>query len=197
MDFESLMSYTHPLHAEVILGHVAVKNHRPQHNDVLREIPGHRFIPKGEDYWRFPLTWTTLVCLARSFPNLTLSADLQDWAEMKWSHIEAITTLRTGEGEGYIDDDLLKRLNDLTPQSRSLIEPVERRYQAAGALLLATAERFLLLDEQGTGKMSEAALALGLYPDTLPALIVSPASTLYTWKRELALFNIDAAILDG
>lgn len=191
------MNYQHPLHAEIILGHVAVKNHKPIHNDVLKEIPGHKFIGRGADYWRFPLTWTTLVCLARSFPNLTLSDELSYWAHERSNRLESIKLLRTGEGEEIVTDELLDRINTMVPPSRSLIYPVKRRYQAAAALLLASAERFLLLDEQGTGKMSEAALTFSLYPETLPALIVSPASTLYTWQRELGLFGIDAAILDG
>jgi SNF2 family DNA or RNA helicase len=40
-------------------------------------------------------------------------------------------------------------------------------------------------------------MALSLYPDTLPALIVAPSSTLYTWRRELGVFGIDSVILDG
>lgn len=197
MDFEELMSYDHPLKAEIVLGYIAVKNHRPLHTDVLKEIPGHRFIGKGLDYWRFPLTWTTLVCLSRSFPNLILSDDLSYWAHERWSRIETIIKLRTGEGEAIVDDEMLRQFDAITPSSRSPISPVERRYQVSGALLLATAERFLLLDEQGTGKMTEAGMTFSLYPDTFPALIVSPASTLYTWQRELAEFGIDALILDG
>lgn len=191
------MSYEHPLHAEIVLGHVAVKNHKPIHNDTLKEIPGHKFIARGADYWRFPLTWTTMVCLAHSFPNLTLSDELSDWAHQRWAHIETILKLRTGEGDELVTDEMLDKFNDLVPSNRSLIHPVKRRYQAAGALLLATAERFLLLDEQGTGKMSEAALTFGLYPETLPALIVAPGSTLYTWQRELGVFGVDADVLDG
>lgn len=191
------MSYDYPLKAEIILGYVAVQNSRPTHNDILKEIPGHKFIGRGLDYWRFPLTWTTLVCLTRSFPNLILSDDLSQWAHDRWERLETVIKLRTGEGEAIVDDEMLKQFSALVPESRSPLSPVERRYQISGALLLATAERFLLLDEQGTGKMTEAALTFNLWPETLPAIIVSPASTLYTWQRELGVFGIDATILDG
>lgn len=191
------MTYQHPIHAQIVLGHVAVKNHGPSHNDTLKEIPGVKFIGGGADYWRFPLTWATLVCLTRSFPNLTLSDELSDWAHQAWQRIEMLNMLRRGEGEEYVTDEMLEQFAAIMPPNRSPLSPVNRRYQVAGALLLASAERFLLLDEQGTGKMTEAAMALSLYPETLPALIVSPASTLYTWKRELELFGIKAAILDG
>jgi SNF2 family DNA or RNA helicase len=186
-----------PIHAEIILGKVALRNTRQIHNDILSEIPGNHFKGRGADYWEFPLTWVTLVCLTRSFPDITLSDPLRAWAENYWAWLEPIVKLRTGQGEEYVTDELLEQFAAIMPASRSPLTPVKRRYQVSGALLLATAKRFVLLDELGMGKMTEAGTALSLYPDTRPALIVAPASTLYSWQKELAVFGLDSTILDG
>lgn len=168
------------------------------HWDLLNEIPGRAYKGGGSDYVTLPLSWVSLVCLSNSFENLELGPLLHAWAEYFYtSVVEPCTLLRTGEGEGFITNDLLADIAMLMPPERSPINPKMRRYQVAAALLLATARRFILLDEQGTGKMTEVATTLALYPTTLPALIVSPGNTLHTWQRELALFGIESVILDG
>jgi SNF2 family DNA or RNA helicase len=169
------------------------------HGERIAEVPGARFHGKGQDYWSVPLSWTSLVCLTNTFGDVFQPSDeLAQWANDYYSNvIEPCTLLRTGQGEGFIDDEMLSAIDALLPPHRSVVKPVVRRYQAAAALLLATAKRFALLDEQGTGKMTEVSMALSLYPDTLPALIVAPASTLYSWQFELAQFGIEADILDG
>lgn len=188
--------------AEISYGHIALIT-KFVHSELAATIPGGTFVGRGEDYWKLPLTWTTLVCLTNSFgEHLKMSDELVKWANAEYEYrVKPILDLRTGEGEAVVTDELLAQVAALCPESRSplpsSVDPVERRYQVSGALLLATAKRFLLLDEQGTGKMTEVAIALSLYPDTLPALIVAPASTLYSWQRELAMFGIDAEIIDG
>lgn len=197
MDLSDLM--TDPdLWATVAYGRIALRS-KFVHSERIAEIPGARFHGKGEDYWSLPLSWTSLVCLTNTFGDSFVPDEkLVEWANQYWSEVvEPCTLLRTGEGESYIDDGLLEQIDALLPNNRSVINPVERRYQAAAALLLATAKRFILLDEQGTGKMTEVSMTFSLYPNTLPALIVSPASTLYSWQYELAQFGLDSVILDG
>jgi SNF2 family DNA or RNA helicase len=76
---------------------------------------------------------------------------------------------------------------------------MSKDYQVAGAIFLATAKRAMLFDEQGTGKMTQTALTLSLYPDLKerPTLIISPKSVVWTWQRELAKFGIDSVVIDG
>ena len=184
-------------YADINHGKIALKT-QFAHSEMAATIPGARFVGKGEDYWTVPLTWTSMVCLGTTFGDCVEYTDrLLEWANYEWERIDACLKLRTGEGEAFVDDDLLERINELCPPNRSITTPVKRRYQAAAALLLGTAKRFILLDEQGTGKMTETALALSLYPDTLPALIVAPANTLYAWEYELSVFGIPSVILDG
>lgn len=187
-----------PVKATVAYGHIALKT-QFVHSELAATVPGAKFVAKGQDYWRVPLTWTSVVCLVGTFGDkLDMDQSLLDWINLEWkSRVEPVHKLRTGQGEEIVTDELLAQIDALCPPERSPLTPVNRRYQVAATLLLATAKRFLLLDEQGTGKMTEAAMALHLYPDTLPALIVSPASTIYTWQRELAVFGIESVILDG
>lgn len=193
---ESLMAEP-PIKLDIVLNRIRALNTKPVHNDRLIEIPGQKFVGKGKDYWTFPLTWVSLVCLTQSF-RVEMSDELAKWANDHYEgYIEPIMQLRQGEGEQIVTDELLEQINELLPPERSALEPVKRRYQVSGPLLLATAKRFLLLDQQGTGKMTQTATAFKLYPDTLPALIVAPASTLYTWQRELEIFGHPSRILDG
>jgi SNF2 family DNA or RNA helicase len=198
MALDDLMAMP-PFSATIHLGRIVLKGTQFVHSDMIASIPGSKFHGKGQDYWSLPLTWQSVVLLLEIFPEVVqLEEDLIAWTHDEWNNrIEPCTRLRTGEGEEFVTDELLESVAQLCPPNRSPIEPVKRRYQVSGAFLLATAKRFLLLDEQGTGKMTEGGLTLSLYPDTLPALIVSPASTLYTWERELSLFGLKAVILDG
>lgn len=168
-------------------------------SELVSDIPGAGFVGKGQDYWHVPLTWVSAVCLTNTFGNrITFEDKLAQWLVDEYEYrIEPVTKLRTGEGEEFVTDEMLDQFDALIPAERSPVTPVKRRYQVSGALLLATAKRFLLLDEQGTGKMTEIALTLSLYPETLPALIVSPNSTLYTWRRELAVFGVDSIVMDA
>lgn len=181
--------------ASIALGKIAV----PQSNavsDHMILMPGQKFVGNGRDYWSLPLSWTSLLCLRYTFGDaLVLSDELLAWANNYWENVvEPCLSLRTGDGEAVVTDELLAQFNGLVPANRPVLE---RRYQVSGALLLATAERFLLLDEQGVGKMTQGATALSLYPETRPALIVSPASVMYSWRRELEVFGIESTILDG
>lgn len=181
--------------ATIALGKIAVP-HSNAVSDHMILMPGQNFVGNGRDYWSLPLSWTSLLCLRYTFGDaLVMSDELLEWANQYWDTVvEPCMNLRTGNGEALIDDSLLERFNKLIPSSRPVLE---RRYQAAGALLLATAERFLLLDEQGLGKMTQGATTLSLYPETRPALIVAPASVTYSWRRELEVFGIESTILEG
>lgn len=181
--------------ASIALGKIALP-HSNAVTDWVVDMPGAKFVGNGRDYWTLPLSWTSLLCLRFTFgDSLVMSDDLLAWANMHWeSVVEPCINLRTGDGEAVVDDSLLERFNKLLPSSRSALD---RRYQVAGALLLTTAERFLLLDEQGLGKMTQGATALSLWPETRPALIVAPASVMYSWRRELDVFGVEATILEG
>lgn len=184
--------------ADVYLGRIVLSGTQFVHADAITTIPGSKFHGKGQDYWSLPLTWVTIVLLLEVFPDVEIGEALAQWATEEWENrIGPCSQLRSGEGEEIVTDELLSAVAELCPPTRSPIEPVKRRYQVSGAMLLTTARRFLLLDEQGTGKMTMGSMALAMYPDTHPALIVAPASTLYTWERELSLFGVSAVVLDG
>lgn len=187
-----------PFKADIYLNRIVLQDTQFVHSDGIATIAGSKFHGRGQDYWSLPLNWVTVVTLLEVFPNVIIGDKLAQWASDEWSNrIGPCIQLRTGEGEEIVTDEFLASFAELCPEKRSPVDPVERRYQVAGAMLLATAKRFLLLDEQGTGKMTMGAMTLALYPDTLPALIVAPASTLYTWQRELAIFGLESVILDG
>ena len=194
---EVLMAPPHT-QASIYNGHIALKTSFA-HSTRAPTIPGARFVGKGQDYWKVPLSWTSVVCMVNTFKGkLDMSDELVAWINAEWENkVSVCNKLRTGNGEEFVTDELLDQFDALIPPERSPKTPVDRRYQVAGALLLATAKRYLLLDQQGTGKMTQVAMALSLYPSTLPALIVAPASTLYAWQKELAVFGVDCVVLDG
>ena len=160
------------------------------HKDRIASIPGSRFVGGGKDYWTVPRTWPALKVMVRLFPGtLEWAPEAAEWANALWT--------------GRIEPSLELRNVGAKPEwveaiGASLPEGIKTKdYQVAGALYLATAKRAMLFDEQGTGKMTQTALTLSLYPDTLPALIVSPKGVVYTWQRELAKFGIKATVVDG
>lgn len=160
------------------------------HKERISSIPGSRFIGKGKDYWAVPRTWVSAQLLVRMFGDkLVWTADAEAFVNSLWSDtIEPALGLRN---EGA-KPEWITAVADMAPANRR-----PRDYQVSGALFLATAKRAMLLDEQGTGKMTQTALALSLYPDTLPALIVAPKGTIYTWQNELALFGLKSVVIDG
>lgn len=160
------------------------------HKSSVDSIPGSRFAGKGSDYWTIPRTWVSAKLMVRLFPDkLIWSDEAVNWLSDKWSgQIKPSLSLRNdGALPEWIDG-----VRTMVPETRN-----PRDYQVSGALFLATAKRAMLFDDQGTGKMTQTAMALSLYPDTKPALIVAPKGTIYTWQNELALFGITATVLDG
>lgn len=160
------------------------------HKDRIASIPGSRFVGGGKDYWTIPRSWAALKVLVRLFPNsLDWQPEAVEWANSIWvSLVEPSLSLRN---EGAKDEWVEAVAKNLPPG----IMP--KGYQVAGAIYLATAKRAMLFDEQGTGKMTQTALTLSLYPDALPALIISPKGVVYTWQRELAKFGLDSVVVDG
>lgn len=160
------------------------------HKDRISSIPGSRFVGGGRDYWTIPRTWPAMKVAVRLFPRtVEWSPESAQWANDLWSTvIEPAMMLRnTGAKQEWVDAVSKTLPPGILPKA----------YQVAGALFLATAKKAMLFDDQGTGKMTQTALTLSLYPDTLPALIISPKSVVYTWRSELAKFGIDAVVVDG
>lgn len=160
------------------------------HKDRIAAIPGSRFVGNGKDYWTIPRTWAAMKVCVRLFPGgLDWGADAAEWANSIWT--------------GLVEPSLSLRNEGAKPEWVEAIGKnlpagiLTKDYQIAGALYLATAKRAGLFDEQGTGKMTQTAMVLSLYPDTLPALIVSPKGLVYTWQRELAKFGVASVVVDG
>lgn len=160
------------------------------HKERISMIPGSRFVGRGEDFWTIPRAWTSITVLARLFKdNLNWTAPVVEWANSIWA--------------GIIEPALQLRNEGAKPEWIEAIGAglpdgiLTKDYQVAGALYLATAKRASLFDVQGTGKMTQTALTLSLYPDTLPALVVCPKSVLYTWQAELAKFGVLSIVVDG
>lgn len=160
------------------------------HKDRLSAIPGSRYVGGGKDYWTIPRSWPALKVASRLFSGcLEWAPEAVDWANSIWTGlIEPSLQLRNAGAEPEWVEAIAKTL----PAG---IKP--RAYQVAAAIYLATAKRAFLFDVQGTGKMTETALTLSLYPDMFPALIVAPASVIWTWQRELAKFGIDSLVIAG
>lgn len=160
------------------------------HRDRVSSIPGSRFVGKGMDYWTIPRTWPAVKVFARLFEGtINWSADAAQWANDYWT--------------GIIEPSLELRNVGAKPEWVEAIGAnlppgiMTKDYQVAGALYLATARRAMLFDEQGTGKMTQTALTLSLYPDSIPALIICPKGVVYTWKGELARFGLKSVVVDG
>lgn len=160
------------------------------HKDRIASIPGSRFVGGGKDFWTIPRTWTAIRVASRLFPGqLSWSQEAAEWANQLYEGLVAPATALRNEGA---KPEWVKAIGERMPDGFRVLD-----YQIAGALFLATARRAMLFDQQGTGKMTQTALTLSLYPDTLPALIVCPKSVLYTWKEELAKFGVASVVCDG
>lgn len=160
------------------------------HRDRIASIPGSRFVGGGADYWTIPRSWPGVKALSRLFGEaLDWAQDAADWANQTWeSLIEPSLHLRNvGANPEWVG-----AVASTLPEGILTMD-----YQIAGAFFLATAKRAALFDEQGTGKMTQTALTLSLYPDTFPCLIVCPKGVVYTWQRELAKFSIESTVIDG
>jgi SWI/SNF-related matrix-associated actin-dependent regulator 1 of chromatin subfamily A len=77
--------------------------------------------------------------------------------------------------------------------------PKPRPYQKTGvAKMIEFDGRALLADEMGLGKTAQALWFLKRHINTLPAVIVCPATLKYNWQREVRRFiKRDAIILEG
>lgn len=160
------------------------------HKERISSIPGARFVGHGKDYWTIPRAWAPVRVLSRLFAGALQWTDAAaEWANSIWTGlVEPALTLRNdGAKEEWVE-----------AIAKMLPEGIQSKdYQVSGALFLATARRAMLFDEQGTGKMTQTALTLSLYPDTLPALIIAPKGVIYTWQRELAKFGVASVVVDG
>lgn len=160
------------------------------HKDRIAQIPGSSFVGGGRDYWHIPRSWAALKVVTRLFPDtLTWTDGAVAAANQIWTdRVQPSLQLRNEGAKAEWVDAVAK-----------VLPPgiVPKDYQVAGALYLATAKRGMLFDEQGTGKMTQTALTLSLYPDQGPVLIMCPKSVVYTWQRELAKFNLKSTVVDG
>jgi SNF2 family DNA or RNA helicase len=161
------------------------------HKDRIASIPGSRFVGGGKDYWTIPRSWAALKVVVRLFPNnITWTSEAVEWANQIWTGlVEPSLSLRNeGAKQEWVDAVAEKLPKGVVPKA----------YQVAGSFYLATAHRAMLLDEQGTGKMTQTGLTLSLYGvELLPCLIVCPKNVVYTWQRELARFGIESVVVDG
>lgn len=162
------------------------------HKDRIASIPGSRFVGGGRDYWTVPRSWPSLKVLVRLFPDaLDWAPEVVEWANSIWSElIEPALELRNAGAK----PEWVEAVAKVLPPGI-----IPKDYQVAGAIYLATAHRAMLFDEQGTGKMTQTALTLSLYPDLReqPTLIIAPKSVVWTWKDELAKFGIASVVVDG
>lgn len=160
------------------------------HKERIASVPGSRFVGNGKDYWTIPRTWTAIRVASRLFPGqLVWTPEAAEWANSIWTGLVEPSLALRNEGA---KPEWVEAIGKRMPEGFRVLP-----YQIAGALFLATARRAALFDQQGTGKMTQVALTLSLYPDTLPALIICPKSVLYTWRDELAKFGVASVVADG
>lgn len=160
------------------------------HKERIASVPGSRFVGSGKDYWTVPRTWPALKVMVRLFPgSLDWQPEAAEWASAMWTGlIEPSLELRNVGAK----PEWVQAIADRLPEGI-----MSKDYQVAGSLYLATARRAFLFDEMGTGKMTQTAMTLWMYPDTLPALIVCPKGVVYTWQRELKKFGMASVVVDG
>lgn len=160
------------------------------HKDRIASIPGSRFVGRGYDYWTIPRSWAALKQVSRLFgSDLDWQPEAAEWANSMWTgRVEPALSLRNQGAQ----PEWVEAVAKVLPAG---IQP--RDYQVAGAIYLATAEKAGLFDDQGTGKMTQTALLLNMYPDMYPVCIMCPKGVVYTWQRELAKFNVESVVIDG
>lgn len=160
------------------------------HKDRIASVPGSRFVGNGKDYWTIPRTWTAVKVATRQFAGqLDWTPAAAEWANSIWTGLVEPSLKLRNEGA---KPEWVEAIGKSMPDGFRVLD-----YQIAGALFLATARKAALFDQQGTGKMTQVALTLSLYPDALPALIICPKSVLYTWQEELGKFGVKSVIADG
>jgi hypothetical protein len=148
--------------------------------EMCRQIPGAAF-SKADSLWRFPLTWPGLVafrCIWQHQP-VTVYPELAAWEERKLAEIRRRVADRyaTDVPDGDLLAGVLAELDTpgrvLTPAQRGHVQWLGWR-------------RCVLADARGGGKTPPLIRALQVMPDSLPALVVAPPSSLRGWERAIA-----------
>lgn len=142
----------------------------------VKQIPGRRFHKEeAGGYWSIPMTSTVV-------------AGLRNFAEAAGVPLpEGIVELIAGlEAERKVNLDL-SQSGEARPVAAlpEVIAKSLKPFQHAGVQYILNNRRVLLGDDMGLGKTLQALAALeamGAYP----ALVVTPASLKYNWRREIA-----------
>lgn len=148
-------------------------------NELVKSVPGARWNTKAvPNAWSVPLTWAACLQLRGTFgPALDLGPHLKTW------------------GVQYRSGVLTPSMELRTCVESEDGDPALRPFQRPGVDWLALRGHCLLADEVGSGKTVQVASALKrLAPDSFPALIIAPLSTLENWKRELEKWVPDVTV---
>lgn len=160
--------------------------------DSVKAVPGARWDTK-EKIWTVPLSWTACLALRAEFGDgLNVGHELREWAKKESEKKVHLASLRPVMTPTELPDlPELPGFNDLFD------------HQRVDAYAISKAERYILLNETGTGKSRSALAGLSLLADQgadiFPMLVVAPKSMLITWSREVEGFfpGADVRVCQG
>jgi len=136
-------------------------------NESIKAIPGANF-NKGLRAWAWQADYKTYRQVKISFPDITISAEVQDWVDR---HIRG--------------RERLKRIkNNQDVQLSSIIASKLYDYQRVGVNFLLKGQRVICADDMGLGKTLESIAAAeeqGLHR----ILIITLNSVKFSWESEL------------
>ena len=128
----------------------------------------------GVPAFLLPLSWTNLVQLMATLPGAVLTPQLEEWAVAEAGSRAANLDLDTQTPELFAPNGDPMSL----PEGKNPFP-----WQSAAAHRFARVGSAMLSDEPGTGKTLSALLAIAARTDTLPALVVAPASVVSSWVQ--------------
>lgn len=159
--------------------------------DQVKAVPGARWNTVTR-HWTVPLSWTACLAMRAEFgKGLVIGETLRAWAKAVGVTKGELNAMRPSMGPALDGEGIV-------PGWDALYD-----YQQVDAVAIYTAEKYLLLNEVGTGKSRSALAGLSLIQhhngDAFPVLIAAPKSMLRTWEREIMPFfpAASVSIIDG
>lgn len=150
-------------------------------------------LDKVTENWSVPLTWSACTALRNDFGiDFDPSEALNKWGYDELNaRVKPSRDMRSLLNFDGLDITKTDRATAIAKQVDALGDEIGLYpYQKVGATLCALNERFMVLDEQGTGKTAQTISALrALHAEgnnPFPVLVVAPSSVKRVWETQFA-----------